>query len=93
MFLIKHRNINKLRFPSIKTGYTLADRRLQDMLIHAYLDIKNMFSVRTHIKNLREWNKLVLPHVKTTCYGLKSVIYKATRTWTLFYMSIEPRSR
>ena len=49
-------------------SYTLADRRLQDMLIIIYkalnnrlpVYIENMFRVRINIKNLRGMNKLVL---------------------------------
>ena len=31
--------------------------------------------------NLRGMNKLVLPHVNTTHYGIKSVVYTATKAW------------
>ena len=40
-----------------------------------------MFRVRFNIKNLRRMNKLVLPHVNTTRYGIKSVVYTATKAW------------
>ena len=72
-----------------RIGYTLADRRLQDMLIIIYkalnnrlpVYIENMFKVRINIKNLRSMNKLVLPHVNTAHYGIKSVVCTATKAW------------
>ena len=69
------------RTVSDRIGYNLADRHLQDMLIIIFkalnnrltLYIENMFRVRTNTKNLRGRNKIVLPHVNTTRYGLKQV--------------------
>ena len=68
---------------------TLACRRCQDMLIivlkaltnrwPAYF--KSLFKLRDNVKNLRGVNKLVLPKVKTTQYGLKSTVYTASKAW------------
>ena len=43
--------------------------------------ITSMFKLRDNIKNLRGTNKLVLPRVNTTRYGLKSTIYVARKEW------------
>ena len=43
--------------------------------------ITNMFKLGDNIKNLRGTNKLVLPRVNTTHYGLKSTIYVASKVW------------
>ena len=43
--------------------------------------ITSMFKLRDNIKNLRGTNKLVLPRVNTTRYGLKSTIYVASKEW------------
>ena len=43
--------------------------------------ITSMFKLRDIIKNLRGTNKLVLPRVNTTRYGLKSTIYVASKEW------------
>ncbi len=34
--------------------------------------IKDMFKLRDNVKNVRGTNKLVLPHVSTSRYGLKT---------------------
>lgn len=43
--------------------------------------IKNKFKFRDNVKNLGGINKLVLPRVHATRYGLKSVIYTASKGW------------
>ena len=68
---------------------TLACWRCQDMLIivlkaltnrwPAY--IKSLFKLSDNVKNLRGINKLVLPKVKTTWHGLKSIMYTASKAW------------
>ena len=68
-----------------RIGYTLSERRIQDTLIIIFkclnniapVYLKDLFCVRDNIKNLRGINKIVLPKVNTTKYGLKSVRYWA----------------
>ena len=62
---------------SDRTSYTVSDRRKQNMMIldkciHNFAPeyLRNMFSVRDHVKNLRGVNKIVIPSVNTTRYGL-----------------------
>lgn len=72
-----------------RTGGMLANRRIQDMLCIVFKAlnnelpsyIKNMFKLRDNIKNLRGTNKLILPRVNTTRYGLKSTTYTASKEW------------
>ena len=72
-----------------RTGYTLADRRIQDMLILAFKAVSNLlptylsdlFTIRENIKNVRGTNKLVILKVNTTRYGTKSVAYTASKAW------------
>ena len=71
------------------TSYTLADRRIQDMLILVFKAVNNLlptylsdlFIIRENIKNLRGTNKLVIPNVSTTRYGTKSVAFTAPKAW------------
>ena len=71
------------------TSYTLADRRIQDMLILVFKAVNNLlptylsdlFIIRENIKNLRGTNKLVIPNVNTTRYGTKSVAFTAPKAW------------
>ena len=71
------------------TSYTLADRRIQDMLILVFKAVNNLlptylsdlFIIRENIKNLRGTNKLVIPNVNTTRYGTKSVTFTAPKAW------------
>ncbi|KAL9966690.1 hypothetical protein ACROYT_G024802 [Oculina patagonica] len=72
-----------------RIGYTLSERRIQDTLIIIFkclnnlapVYLKDLFCVRDNIKNLRGINKIVLPKVNTTKYGLKSVRYWAANAW------------
>ena len=72
-----------------RTSYTLADRRIKDMLILAFKAVNNLlptylsdlFIIRENIKNLRGTNKLVIPKVNTTRYGIKSVAFTAPKAW------------
>ena len=65
----------------------LANQRYRDMLCIVFKAminelpsyIKNMLIFRDNIKNLKSMNKLVLPRVHTTRYGLKSVICTASK--------------
>ena len=61
--------------------YTMmSDRRMHNMMILVHKCIhnsapeylRNMFSVRDIVKNLRGVNKIVIPRVNTTRYGLNT---------------------
>ena len=43
--------------------------------------IKDMVKLRDNVKNLSGTNKLVLPRVNTSLYGLKSTVCTATKQW------------
>ena len=72
-----------------RTGYTLADRRIKDMLILTFKAVNNLlptyfsdlFISHENIKNLRGNNKLVILKVNTTRYGTKSVAFTAPKAW------------
>ena len=66
-----------------RTGYSLVDRRIQNLLIIAFKTINNypaeylrdLFRLRGNIKNLRGVNKLQVPKPYMTRYGKNSVKY------------------
>ena len=70
-------------------GGMLDSRRKNELLYILFKALNNqspsyitsMFKLRDNIKNLRGTNKLVLPRVNTTRYGLKSTIYVASKEW------------
>ena len=72
-----------------RIGYSLVDRRIQNLLIIVFKTINNhppehlrdLFRLRDIIKNLRGLNKLQVPKHNTTRYGKNSVKYLATVTW------------
>ena len=72
-----------------RIGYSLVDRRIQNLLIIVFKTINNhppehlrdLFRLRDIIKHLRGLNKLQVPKHNTTRYGKNSVKYLATVTW------------
>ncbi|KAL9976578.1 hypothetical protein ACROYT_G013899 [Oculina patagonica] len=70
-------------------GYTQEDCRIQDMLIIVFKAmngsapeyLRNLFCIRDNVKNLRGMNKMVIPKVNTTTFGLKSARYTAVKVW------------
>ena len=72
-----------------RIGYSLVDRRIQNLLIIVFKTINNyppeylrdLFRLRDNIKNLRGVNKLQGPKPNTTRYGKNSVKYLAAITW------------
>ena len=72
-----------------RIGYSLVDRRIQNLLIIVFKTINNyppehlrdLFRLRDIIKNLRGLNKLQVPKHNTTRYGKNSVKYLAAITW------------
>ncbi len=72
-----------------RTGGTLANRLILDTFCVVFKAMKNRlpsfikdtFKLRDNVKNLRGTNKLVLPCVNTSRYGLKSTVYTATKQW------------
>ena len=72
-----------------RIGYSLVDRRIQNLLIIVFKTINNyppehlrdLFRLWDIIKNLRGLNKLQVPKHNTTRYGKKSVKYLAAITW------------
>ena len=72
-----------------RIGYSLVDRRIQNLLIIVFKTINNyppeylrdLFRLRDNIKNLRGVNKLQVPKPNTTRYGKNSVKYLAAITW------------
>ena len=71
-----------------RIGYSLVDRRIQNLLIIVFKTINNyppeylrdLFRLRDNIKNLRGVNKLQVPKPNTTRYGKNSVKYLAAIT-------------
>ena len=74
-----------------KIGYSLANRRIQDIVIITFKALtsrfptytRSLFNLRDNQKNLRGINKLVLPPAKTTWHGLNSTSYVAAKAWNL----------
>ena len=72
-----------------RPSYTLAYRRLQDMIILVFKAVNNLLptylsdllTIRENIKNLRGTNKFVIPKVNTTCYGTRSVAHTTSKAW------------
>ena len=72
-----------------RIGYSLVDRRIQNLLIIVFKTINNyppeylrdLFRLRDNIKNLRGVNKLHVPKPNTTRYGKNSAKYLAAITW------------
>ena len=72
-----------------RIGYSLVDRRIQNLLIIVFKTINNyppeylrdLFRLRDNIKNLRGVNKLQVPKPNTTRYGKNSVKYLVAITW------------
>ena len=66
-----------------RIGYSLVDRRIQNLLIIVFKTINNyppehlrdLFRLRDSIKNLREVNKLQVLKPNMTRYGKNSVKY------------------
>ena len=64
-----------------RIGYSLVDRRIQNLLIIVFKTINNyppeylrdLFRLRDNIKNLRGVNKLQVPKPNTTRYSKNSV--------------------
>ena len=71
-----------------RIGYSLVDRRIQNLLIIVFKTINNyppeylrdLFRLRDNIKNLRGVNKLQVLKPNTTRYGKNSVKYLAAIT-------------
>ena len=74
-----------------RIGYSLVDRRIQNLLIIVFKTINNyppehlrdLFRLRDIIKNLRGLNKLQVPKHNTTRYGKNSVKYLEKDFWYL----------
>ena len=72
-----------------RIGYSLVDRRIQNLLIIVFKTINNyppeylrdLFRLRDNIKNLRGVNRLQVPKPNTTLYGKNSVKFLAAITW------------
>ena len=72
-----------------RIGYSLVDRRIQNLLIIVFKTINNyppeylrdLFRLRDNIKNLRGVNRLQVPKSNTTRYGKNSVKFLAAITW------------
>ena len=72
-----------------RIGYSLVDRRIQNLLIIAFKSINNfppeylrdLFRLRDNITNLRGVNKLLVLKPNRTRYGKNSVKYLAAFTW------------
>ena len=43
--------------------------------------ISDLFVVRNNVKNLRGTNKLVVPHKKSTKFGLKTISFIGAKVW------------
>ena len=71
-----------------RTGYSLVDRRIQNLSIIVFKTINNyppeylrdLFRLRDNIKNLRGVNKLQVPKPNTTRHDKNSVKYLAAIT-------------
>ena len=72
-----------------RIGYSLVDRRIQNLLIIVFKTINNyppeyprdLFRLRDNIKNLRGVTKPQVPKPNTTRYGKNSVKYLVAITW------------
>ena len=82
-------SLHKLALFFYRIGYSLVDRRIQNLLITVFKTIntyppeylRDLFRLRDKIKNLREVNKVQVPKPNTTRYGKNSVKYLAAITW------------
>ena len=81
-------SLHKLAVFEDRIGYSLVDRRIQNLLIIVFKTINNyppeylrdLFRLRDNIKNLRGVNKLQVPKPNTTRYGKNPVKYLAAIT-------------
>ena len=81
-------SLHKLALFFYRIGYSLVDRRIQNLLIAVFKTIntyppeylRNLFRLRDKIKNLRGVNKVQVPKPNTTRYGKNSVKYLAAIT-------------
>ena len=84
-------SLHKLALFFYRIGYSLVDRRIQNLLITVFKTIntyppeylRDLFRLRDKIKNLRGVNKVQVPKPNTTRYGKNSVKYLAAITWKL----------
>ena len=82
-------SLHKLALFFCRIGYSLVDRRIQNLLITVFKTINtyppeyltDLFRLRDKIKNLRGVNKVQVPKPNTTRYGKNSVKYLAAITW------------
>ena len=82
-------SLHKLALFFYRIGYSLVDRRIQNLLITVFKTIntyppeylRDLFRLRDKIKNLRGVNKVQVPKPNTTRYGKNSVKYLAAITW------------
>ena len=82
-------SLHKLALFFYRIGYSLVDRRIQNLLITVFKTINtyppeyltDLFRLRDKIKNLRGVNKVQVPKPNTTRYGKNSVKYLAAITW------------
>ena len=82
-------SLHKLALFFYRIGYSLVDRRIQNLLIAVFKTINtyppeyltDLFRLRDKIKNLRGVNKVQVPKPNTTRYGKNSVKYLAAITW------------
>ena len=82
-------SLHKLALFFCRIGYSLVDRRIQNLLITVFKTIntyppeylRDPFRLRDKIKNLRGVNKVQVPKPNTTRYGKNSVKYLAAITW------------
>ena len=82
-------SLHKLALFFYRIGYSLVDRRIQNLLIIVFKTINtyppeyltDLFRLRDKIKNLRGVNKVQVPKPNTTRYGKNSVKYLAAITW------------
>lgn len=73
---------------------SLHNRRMHDILILVYksihglapkyINISDLFSLRSPTMNSRDNDSLIIPRVNTTKYGLLSVAFRAGELWILF---------
>ena len=82
-------SLHKLALFFYRIGYSLVDRRIQNLLITVFKTIntyppeylRDLFRLRDKIKNLRGVNKVQVTKPNTTRYGKNSVKYLAAITW------------
>ena len=82
-------SLHKLALFFYRIGYSLVDRRIQNLLITVFKTIntyppeylRDLFRLRDKIKNPRGVNKVQVPKPNTTRYGKNSVKYLAAITW------------